>query len=48
LAIEQQAKWVKSDVSAFAVIGEFRSIWFNVTTPFDVLTDWWLKYTGQR
>jgi hypothetical protein len=32
-AIERQAKWFKSHTSAFAVIGEFRSIWLDVTTP---------------
>jgi hypothetical protein len=32
-AIEQQARSLKSHASAFAVVGKFRSICLNLTTP---------------
>lgn len=37
LAIDQQAKWLKSRASVFAVIGKFRSIGLSATTPLEGL-----------
>jgi hypothetical protein len=47
LAIDQQAKWVKSRASVFAVFGKFRSIGLSVTTPPEGLQRIWHPGAGR-